>query len=78
MTRDEFNNLQVGQYVYDREFNVDGEVKEGPWSNWGCLNNKKHDGKHIVWDDGDRSEVGLEFCTDEEIETFEIMSIVPT
>lgn len=78
MNRQEFNNLRVGQWVVDREYNTYGEVKEGPWKNVGILNVKTGNGKYIVWDDGDMSEVGVELHTDEEIEKFELSDIVPT
>ena len=73
MNREQFNNLQPGQEVVDREFNVYGSVMKGEWSN--CLNhNLFGNGIYIKWDDGDGSEVGLEHHNDEEIDKFELVT----
>jgi hypothetical protein len=78
MNIEQFYKLRPGQIVYDNEYNVYGEVKEGAWKNIGILSTIVGSGLYIVWDDGDRSEVGLTHHTAEDISKFELSNISPT
>lgn len=73
MKKEQFLSLTVGQEIYDREYNTYGEIKEGTWRNIGISSIRDGTGVYIVWDDGDRSCVGLELHSDEEIEKFELV-----